>query len=223
MRPNGNRADFPVSKLIEIVVLIVMGIVAVAACASGQASKPADDKPGTVLKTLPAAVEEQLSKAVGTYLVITGKLANDSMDGVADQAKVLADRLNAAAAAKAGGVDFGQANPELAAAAAKAKDLSLAVDIAAARKALAEVSDELVKLVDRVGVPASVGGELFHAHCPMYRAEKGGVVWIQKGPAVRNPYFGKQMLTCADQKTPLPLAVAVAGDTAASQPAAPAR
>ena len=98
-------------------------------------------------------------------------------------------------------------------------EVSRAVDIPAAREAFADASADLVKLVERVGVPASLGGEFFRMHCPMYRQEKGGVVWIQQGDKIRNPYWGKKMLTCADKKTPLPLAAAVSGDAAASQPA----
>lgn len=217
MRATGIRTDFPVSKLIELVVLIGMGIVAVAACASGQASKPASD-----LKTLPAAVDEQLNKAVATYLVISEKLANDTMDGVADQAKALAERLKLVAAVKVAGKEFGQAHAEVAAALAKAKVMAESVDISAARKAFADVSDEMVKLVERTGVPASLGGAYYRMHCPMYRQEKGGVIWMQQGDKARNPFWGKQMLTCADEKTQLAPAAVASGEAAASQPAGPA-
>lgn len=213
MRATGVRTNFPVGRVLEIVVLIAMSIVAVAACASGQASKPG------ALKTLPAAVDEPLNKAVATYLAISEKLASDSIDSIAEQARALAEHLKAAGAVKVGGQEFGQANAELASCAAKAMDLSRAVDLPAARRTFAELSDDMVKLVERTGVPASLGGEFYRMHCPMYREEKGGAIWIQQGDKIRNPYWGKKMMTCADKKTPLPLAVAVSDDAAASQPA----
>jgi hypothetical protein len=45
----------------------------------------------------------------------------------------------------------------------------------------------------------------------MYLNKQGGAYWLQKSDEMRNPYMGKRMLECFDER----LAMPVTGDTAA--------
>ena len=71
----------------------------------------------------------------------------------------------------------------------------------------APLSAGLSKLLHATGVPQAYSRKLQDAHCPMYPdGTEEGSVWIQEGGAIRNPYFGKTMLTCTDWQRPLEVA-----------------
>ncbi|GGW24551.1 DUF3347 domain-containing protein [Arenibacter certesii] len=53
------------------------------------------------------------------------------------------------------------------------------------------LSDNLVSLVAITGAPMP----LYQQFCPMYKDDKGGM-WVSTVKAVKNPYFGSQMLNC---------------------------
>lgn len=72
-------------------------------------------------------------------------------------------------------------------------EIANAADLKAARAAFAEVSSEMITVIDHVGT--SGGTALFSVHCPMAFGGKGGD-WIQGDKDVRNPYYGAMMLTC---------------------------
>lgn len=66
-------------------------------------------------------------------------------------------------------------------------------DIHAVRLTYGELSKSLVALVSAIA-PLREGRHVFE--CPM---AKGYQKWIQTEPSLRNPYFGKSMLTCGDE------------------------
>jgi len=72
--------------------------------------------------------------------------------------------------------------------AAKAKAVASAKDIAAAREAF--------KALSAAVEPLAAGEKDYTVmHCPMAKAD-----WVQTGTQVKNPYYGKSMLSCGAPK-----------------------
>jgi hypothetical protein len=123
-----------------------------------------------------ARAEVPLDGVLAPYLRIQAQLANDTSDTVRADAEAMA---SAAAA-------LGTAGAPIAVA---ARELSSADGLAAVREAFGKVSDAVMAYVDATQV--SVGVDTARAYCPMIKKS-----WLQKGDAIRNPYFGKGMLGC---------------------------
>jgi len=73
--------------------------------------------------------------------------------------------------------------------------LSEQKDLEKQRKAFEEVSTTLWALVKEA---RKLEKDLYYQYCPMKKS-----YWISTEPAIRNPYYGSQMLTCgkvSDQK-----------------------
>jgi hypothetical protein len=124
------------------------------------------------------------------------------------QARLAADDLVGAKSAFASVVSATQPNeltatPELRKRLAQAATSgAAAADIAHARTAFAGLSDAMQSWLGAQTNPLSE--PLTLAHCPMALDGKGSK-WLQLGAAVRNPYFGSEMLTCGDvEKTVKP-------------------
>lgn len=114
------------------------------------------------------------------YLTIQADLANDTLEGVAD---------NAGAMAKAVQDDSMKMLP--AEVAAQAETLAKASDLKTARAAFKPLSNSLIKyLADHHAKDAYT-----EVYCPMARAS-----WLQKDGNVNNPYMGKAMSKCGEIK-----------------------
>src|SRR5690606_37110650 len=75
--------------------------------------------------------------------------------------------------------------------AADAGHISDSEDPAVQRNYFAALSDNMYKLV-KAGKPSE---PVYYQHCPMARGGKGAN-WLSQLEAVKNPYYGAQMLTC---------------------------
>lgn len=113
------------------------------------------------------------------YFRVHAALSDDRMDGVQ------ADAAAIATAAKG----LGEAGAPIAQA---ADALAGAADLAAARKAFGPLSDALVAYAEATKAAGEGVNTMF---CPMANKQ-----WLQKDDKVRNPYFGKAMLTCGEKK-----------------------
>ncbi len=73
--------------------------------------------------------------------------------------------------------------------AANAESISKSKDVAKQRNAFATLSGNIYVLtkVSKQDVP------VYYQHCPMYN---GGANWLSKENAIKNPFYGAQMLTC---------------------------
>ncbi|MCG3178219.1 MAG: hypothetical protein BIFFINMI_00544 [Phycisphaerae bacterium] len=134
---------------------------------------------------------------------MAGRLADDKVDGVAEQIKAI--RADAAALADAAD------QAELKELADKLKTATTGADsgdLAKARAALKTLSPLLIELLDWTG-PGDIDQRLYVVHCPMAKAD-----WLQTGKAVANPYYGHDMLTCGSVVTTF-------GPVATSQPDSP--
>jgi len=66
-------------------------------------------------------------------------------------------------------------------------------DLGAQRKAFAELTEPLFALVK--ARPGS--SPIYLDHCPMY---EGGADWLSRDKAIRNPFYGAQMMSCGSVK-----------------------
>lgn len=70
----------------------------------------------------------------------------------------------------------------------EAKQISEAKDIAQQRAYFANLSSQLFKLAKVVKLTKE---PIFYDYCPMKKS-----YWLSDNAAIKNPYYGKQMLTC---------------------------
>ncbi len=66
-------------------------------------------------------------------------------------------------------------------------------DLASQRKAFAELTGPMAELAK--ASPAST--PIYVDHCPMY---EGGADWLSRDKAIKNPFYGSQMMTCGSVK-----------------------
>lgn len=111
------------------------------------------------------------------YFAIREALAGDSLKGVGESAKKLAERFKHAE------------RPD---AADAARFLAKTEDIGRARRAFETLSASLIKQLEKA---ETVEGGYYSVHCPM-AFDDGGASWIQKEKKVSNPYQGANMLRC---------------------------
>lgn len=81
---------------------------------------------------------------------------------------------------------------------AHAETIAHANNIETARNAFAELSPQLLSLVNYMGAQSS--DSVFLASCPMALDGKGAS-WLQSGDTLANPYFGAKMLRCGSIKS----------------------
>ncbi|MCW3081000.1 DUF3347 domain-containing protein [Segetibacter sp.] len=79
---------------------------------------------------------------------------------------------------------------------AEAKALSQEKDIEAKRKSFQMISDAMYDLVRTVRFDKDV---VYHQFCPM-AFNDAGAYWLSATADIKNPYFGKKMLTCGEVK-----------------------
>jgi uncharacterized protein YdbL (DUF1318 family) len=78
----------------------------------------------------------------------------------------------------------------------EAKALGQEKDIEAKRKSFQMISDAMYDLVRTVRFDKQV---VYHQFCPM-AFNDAGAYWLSVSSDVKNPYFGKKMLTCGEVK-----------------------
>ena len=117
---------------------------------------------------------------VDPYLKIQQALADDSMDGVKANAGQVA---SAAAGLGAPAMKIDTA----------AVQLASATEIGDARTKFATLSEAIEDYMDGNHLKAPEGVRV--AVCPMVQKP-----WLQKGEAIENPYYGKELLTCGSLK-----------------------
>lgn len=136
---------------------------------------------------------------IAAYLKLEDALANDNAKAAAQAGKALFGEFNKidvnaiAAKKRADYLDIAADAKE------HAEHISHnASDIAHQREHLAILSKDISDLVSAFGYD----GELYQAHCPMYNDGKGAI-WVSATKEIRNPYYGKEMLSCGSIKKEL--------------------
>lgn len=137
---------------------------------------------------VPTEAIDALRPLLVAYDKAHAALTGDTLDGVADSGRAMAEASRAARA--------------------HIKDQTLAAllvdvenkgrklgdgDIEAVRLTYGDLSKSLLGLVSAIA-PLREGRFVFE--CPM---AKGYQKWLQREPNLRNPYFGSSMLTCGDE------------------------
>ena len=127
------------------------------------------------------ALMEPVKSVLDHYLMIQTELAKDSLKGIDEHANAIAKAVK--------GDDMKMLSADVA---KQAETLAKAKDLKAAREAFKPLSKSLIKyLADN-----KAGKGTYHeAYCPMVKAS-----WLQTGKDIRNPYRGKEMLTCGELK-----------------------
>jgi membrane fusion protein, copper/silver efflux system len=119
-------------------------------------------------------------------------LAGDTVSGVSEAAHTIAEGAQAAAMA------ILKDRPELVTAlngaAQAAEQLEAAKDVEAARKAFADLNQQLLPAL---GADARLAKGLHVFECPMFDHAR----WVQRGETADNPYMGSKMLTCGTAST----------------------
>lgn len=77
---------------------------------------------------------------------------------------------------------------------AETKALLQIVDMEEKRKSFQMISDQMYDLIKLVQYDREV---LYHQYCPM-AFNDAGAYWISRSSDIKNPYFGKKMLTCGE-------------------------
>lgn len=144
----------------------------------------------------PPQVLEQLSGFVDPYLGLSKALAADDFDAAKQAVDPLHQRL-------AGLLPIDSEDKAVEVWTKEKRDLSEIVarlqkanDLEALRSGFALLSEQMLSLQRMFGLPTE--GSLYEVHCPM-AFDGRGASWIQSDAAVRNPYYGKSMLKCADK------------------------
>ncbi|HUH48160.1 MAG TPA: DUF3347 domain-containing protein [Arenibacter sp.] len=136
----------------------------------------------------------QETSAVGTiidsYLKVKDALVGDNREQAAKAGEAMAKKLSefdltTIDASKRAGLE-----QIIAAAKEKASQIGQS-NIAGQREHFEGLSANLVDFVGIAGTPIT----LYQQFCPMYNNDKGGM-WVSAVEAVKNPYFGSEMLTC---------------------------
>lgn len=154
---------------------------------AGSSSGPA--APAEVAQIeLSAEAIDALRPLLAAYDKTHTALTGDTLDGVAESGRAMAEAARAARAL----IKDQTLAALLVDVEAKGRKLGDG-DIEAVRLTYGDLSKSLLGLVSAVA-PLREGRFVFE--CPM---AKGYQKWLQREPNLRNPYFGAAMLTCGDE------------------------
>lgn len=120
---------------------------------------------------------QPIPSVLDNYAKIEAALANDSLTGVPEAAQSISKLV--------AGYDMKMLPAPVA---TQADALAKAKDLAAARDAFKPLSTSLISYLSKEKVQT---GRYYAAYCPMAKAS-----WLQTDKAIKNPYYGKSMLTC---------------------------
>ncbi len=118
------------------------------------------------------------------YESIRAALVNDTIEGVAEASKKLAEGTKKLAASS----HESEARKSLEAAGAAASSLAKTSDLDVARKTFGKLSDALVDYRN-----ALKGERPFVAYCSMAKKH-----WLQPEKKIGNPYYGQSMASCGE-------------------------
>jgi Cu(I)/Ag(I) efflux system membrane fusion protein len=155
-------------------------------------------KPSLIRLDVPSAFHTQLTKLWQAYQPISQALAADDFSAATLAMGSLPSKLRSIDASSLQGNAASIWQREQANLAKIASTLGQATDIRAARSAFALLSDEMIALVKSFGLGDA--GPIFELHCPM-AFDGRGASWLQNNDQTRNPYYGAEMLQCADRVT----------------------
>lgn len=124
------------------------------------------------------------------YMVIKDALVGDSKENAAQAAQAMEKILSEFDLQAIDASKQSELKQIIAATQKRAGEIAKGT-IAEQRAAFEGLSAGLVDFVAITGTPVT----LYQQFCPMYNNDKGGM-WVSVAEAVKNPYFGSEMLNC---------------------------
>ena len=146
---------------------------------------------GMVKKQATTTASNPLSEVYAAYFALKNALVASDGSAAATQAKTLFDAMSNV---KMEGMQpaehtvWMKYQQKLIGDAEKIKDIS---NIKQQRERFATLSKNMYEVMKAIKPDT----EVYYDHCPMYNDGKGGD-WLSTEKAIKNPYYGKQMLTC---------------------------
>ncbi len=133
--------------------------------------------------------QSQLKPVFDSYFSVKDALIKTDAATVSAKAAELSASINAVDMSKLSAEEHTVWMKVMQDLAANAESISKSKDVAKQRNAFATLSGNIYALakVSKQDAP------IYYQHCPMYN---GGANWLSKENAIKNPYYGAQMLTC---------------------------
>lgn len=144
-----------------------------------QATVVAETKPTKEPVTHNESHAKPIDAVLDAYFALKDALVVGKADEVPALATALSKQLN------------GLSTPEAKQATAFAGSVAKAKSIEDQRAKFVSLSESIYAL-SKANAPSTV---VYYQHCPMYNKGKGAN-WLSPEKAIRNPYYGDQMLTC---------------------------
>lgn len=142
--------------------------------------------------------KSQLEPVYNLYFVVKDALVKDNSKLAGEKSKQLVDALNAVKMGELGEKEHNAFMKNLSDLKSDAGHITESKDIAHQRDNFSSLSKKLFELM-KVAKPSYI---VYLNHCPMFNDGKGAD-WISKESAIKNPYYGSQMLTCGKVKETL--------------------
>lgn len=149
-------------------------------------------------QAIPSADQNPLSEVYSAYFALKNALVASDGPAASAQAKILYDAIAVVkmeAMQPAHHSVWMKFQPKLSADTEKIKNTE---KIKPQRESFASLSKNIYEVM-KVVKPEIV---VYYDHCPMYNDGKGGD-WLSTEKAIKNPYYGNQMLTCGSVKETL--------------------
>ena len=133
----------------------------------------------------------QLKAIFDSYFSVKDALVKSDGDATSAKAKELFNALNAVQMNKLSNEEHTVWMKVMKDLTANAEKIATSKDVAKQRETFALLSKSIYDLAKVSKQEAPV----YYQHCPMYNNGKGAN-WLSKENAIKNPYYGSQMLTC---------------------------
>lgn len=150
-------------------------VTSIVALAQHDHSKPAEQ---TTQTKAPTFKDVNVGKAYGFYIQLKDALVASKQD----EAKQISGELQKSLLI----ISTGKA------AATEAANIAYAATLADQRKAFSVLSTEMSSIIKANQLTS---GQLYLEYCPMAN-NNDGAYWLSNEKAIKNPYFGKAMLSC---------------------------
>ena len=161
--------------------MLLLGCIwAVQIACNSQSNKRASEKADTTAISAQGIVieDDTLSAVFANYIALKDALVASDAKLAGDFSNKLSENLKAI---------HGCENTAI-----LAQELANSNDLALQRSAFSVISEDLIAMFQQVTLNS---GEIYVIHCPMYK-NKAGADWLSTSSAIKNPYFGDEMLTC---------------------------
>jgi membrane fusion protein, copper/silver efflux system len=143
----------------------------------------------------PPEAGELVAALAEPYLLFADALASDDPAGAQAAAVALRDQLRDLEGAGLSGPALEAWRSLRTALFPSVRAAAASSDLASQRRSVGPITDRLEEAIALFGTGSA--GALLRAYCPMTAPDQGDH-WLQREPAIRNPYWGAMMLNCGE-------------------------